>query len=124
MSSLSEIYLSRTELWVLKFIYFHKNHTVARDSSLSSKKTFLKLKDFQFVELFYDFEKFPEIMDDTGAIEANCYHVSDLGEQFLRLQSVRFKADRRYWITTGIAIAALIKSFLPELTALAERLLK
>lgn len=124
MTSLSEIYLSRTELWLLKFIYFHKNHTIARDSSLASKKTFLKLKDFQFVELFYDFEKFPEIMDDTGAIEANCYHVSDLGEQFLRLQSVRFKADRRYWITTGIAIVALIKSFLPELTALAERLLK
>lgn len=124
MTSLSEIYLSRTELGLLKFIYFHKNHTIARDSSLASKKTFLKLKDFQFVELFYDFEKFPEIMDDTGAIEANCYHVSDLGEQFLRLQSVRFKADRRYWITTGIAIVALIKSFLPELTALAERLLK
>lgn len=124
MTSLSEIYLSRTELWLLKFIYFHKNHTIARDSSLASKKTFLKLKDFQFVELFYDFEKFPEIMDDTGAIEANCYHVSDLGEQFLRLQAVRFKADRRYWITTGIAIVALIKSFLPELTALAERLLK
>lgn len=124
MTSLSEIYLSRTELWLLKFIYFHKNHTIARDSSLASKKTFLKLKDFQFVELFYDFEKFPEIMDDSGAIEANCYHVSDLGEQFLRLQAVRFKADRRYWITTGIAIVALIKSFLPELTALAERLLK
>ncbi|WP_418986476.1 hypothetical protein [Agathobaculum butyriciproducens] len=124
MTSLSEIYLSRTELWLLKFIYFHKNHTIARDSSLASKKTILNLKDFQFVELFYDFEKFPEIMDDTGAIEANCYHVSDLGEQFLRLQSVRFKADRRYWITTGIAIVALIKSFLPELTALAERLLK
>lgn len=124
MTSLSEIYLSRTEVWLLKFIYFHKNHTIARDSSLASKKTFLKLKDFQFVELFYDFEKFPEIMDDTGAIEANCYHVSDLGEQFLRLQAVRFKADRRYWITTGIAIVALIKSFLPELTALAERLLK
>lgn len=124
MTSLSEIYLSRTELWLLKFIYFHKNHTIARDSSLASKKTFLKLKDFQFVELFYDFEKFPEIMDDTGAIEANCYHVSDLGEQFLRLQAVRFKADRRYWMTTGIAIVALIKSFLPELTALAERLLK
>lgn len=124
MTSLSEIYLSRTELWLLKFIYFHKNHTIARDSSLATKKTFLKLIDLHFVESSCDFKKFPEIINDIGEMEANCYCVSDLGEQFLRLQSVRFKADRRYWITTGIAIAALIKSFLPELTALAERLLK
>ena len=27
------------------------------------------------------------------------------------------KADRRYWITTGIAIIALIKAFMPEISA-------
>lgn len=27
------------------------------------------------------------------------------------------KSDRRYWITTGIAIAALVKSFWPEISS-------
>ena len=27
------------------------------------------------------------------------------------------KADRRYWITTGIAIIALIKAFMPEISS-------
>lgn len=34
------------------------------------------------------------------------------------------KVNRRYWITTGIAILALVKSFLPEICAAAAWLLK
>ena len=29
---------------------------------------------------------------------------------------IKKKADRRYWITTGIAVIALIKAFMPEIS--------
>lgn len=47
------------------------------------------------------------------------FFVTPSGESALLDYSV---GNRRYWVTTGIAIAALIKSFFPELTAAAALL--
>lgn len=49
------------------------------------------------------------------------YFVTPLGESMLLDHSV---GNRRYWITTGIAVVALVKSFMPELTAAAALLWK
>ena len=49
------------------------------------------------------------------------YFVTPLGESMLLDHSTGI---RRYWLTTGIAVAALVKSFMPELTAAAALLWK
>lgn len=58
---------------------------------------------------FYD-------MPDHGQCELN-----DTGKSLRAYQARQHgaekKASRRYWITTGIAIAALIKSFWPEISS-------
>ena len=54
--------------------------------------------------------------------------ISDLGKDLRALQSLRKKeasqSSRRYWITTIIAIIALIKAFMPEIAATAAWLSK
>ncbi len=57
-----------------------------------------------------------DIVDNAGLCE-----LSDTGKALRAYQAVQTrnvkKNDRRYWITTGIAIAALIKSFWPEISS-------
>lgn len=62
---------------------------------------------------------------DLVAVEGEqrvCAVANDRGKAFLQYSSHQKAADRkvglRYWITTAIALAALIKSFWPELTLL------
>lgn len=54
--------------------------------------------------------------------------ISDFGEDLRAYQkqqtNARRKDSRRYWITTVIASAALVKSFMPEILAGLELLLK
>lgn len=56
------------------------------------------------------------------------FFLSDLGKQYLAYNHSIRKASRgnwiRYWITTSIAIVALIKAFLPEIGVIAALLLK
>ena len=56
------------------------------------------------------------VMPDHGQCELN-----DTGKSLrayqARQHSAEKKNNRRYWITTGIAIAALIKSFWPEISS-------
>ncbi len=58
---------------------------------------------------------------DSGDTINTYLHITDRGIQYLRYlrkkQKYRRKDSFRYWITTAIALAALIKSFLPELSA-------
>lgn len=54
--------------------------------------------------------------------------LSGLGRNYLaylyQTSKQEKKDDKRYWITTGIALAALFKSFLPEISAIVASVLK
>lgn len=47
--------------------------------------------------------------------------LSDLGKDLrayqLQQKQIARQQSRRYWITTGIAVVALVKSFMPEISA-------
>lgn len=64
---------------------------------------------------------FAQVISDRAAI-------TDVGIAYLAYIEQKAREtrviDARYWITTGIAAAALIKSFMPELSAGWELLLK
>ena len=56
------------------------------------------------------------------------FYVTDRGRLYISYLSASHRqqrrSTRRYWITTAIAIAALIKSFLPEILSVLNWLLK
>ena len=56
-----------------------------------------------------------------GLPDSGLCRLSELGKDLRAYQAQQVRAVRRdfrrYWITTGIAVAALIKSFMPEISA-------
>lgn len=124
-TELSNFYLSKSELKILKQIYnAHPHHGIPEGSPLAKTAEFKRLREFDFIIFCADPDIAPIVKTELGEIDGNCFCVNDAGEQYLRIHSVRNKTDRRYWITTAIALIALIKSFLPEISAAAAWLLK
>ena len=122
---LSNFFLSKSEFKILKRIYnSHPHHGIPEGSPLAKTAEFKRLREFGFIIFCSDPDISPIITTELGEIDGNCFCVSDTGEQYLRIHATRHKKDRRYWITTTIALIALIKSFLPEMSAAAAWLLR
>ena len=74
------------------------------------------------------FLKRKEIPGRIGTVPFGNYFVDERAKQYIRYvdsqRKLRMQNTRRYWITTAIALAALVKSFWPEITSIAEALLQ
>ena len=122
MNDINQIELSTKELETLK--------NVDREGCVNDKVMDVYPYDYllrlDLLEHGYS-AKYPyePVLGDIS-IPMNVLKVSDLGRLFLarkRKEEGTSKKDRRrYWITTGIAIAALVKAFLPEIMAFLARL--
>ena len=74
-------------------------------------------------------DDFPYVpVEGVISIPTNALSLSDNGKIYIAYLNEKRELSRtdskRYWITTAIAVTALIKSFLPEISAGLERLLK
>ena len=80
----------------------------------------------QFIEL--GFVKRKEIAVYRGTAPFGAYYKTDRARRYIEYIRSKRKSEKRdalrYWITTIIALAALAKSFWPEIIAIAETLLK
>lgn len=94
---ISTIHLSKSELCALTGI----SNGVIPDKSMQNRLLQLRLIEWDY--------------------RARSYRISPYGIEYLEYQRhIRKKSlsdSARYWITTCIALAALIKSFLPEISA-------
>ena len=86
--------------------------------------------------LFLDKNKY--ITEPQGRIQTTCQgcfpihggnvQITPIGKAYIEQIKEKEKLteikNRRYWITTGIALAALIKSFWPEIISMMEIILK
>lgn len=92
------------------------NRFVKRDSVFLSKEEFIALRNRGLVTGILGGKS-----DSFDIPESGSCKLSEKGKQFrayqCRQQKANRKNNRRYWITTGIALAALIKAFLPEISA-------
>lgn len=125
MKPVEEIYLTPKEKRLLKYI--EKNDLWLKDKRALSKE-FSALKYYGMIAFRID-KRFPIEMEDgsTFPLENVCEAVPDVAQYWRytnQLQKNQWKESRRYWITTGIAIVALIKSFFPEISAGLAWLLK
>lgn len=72
-------------------------------------------------------EVFISFVEAEGEFRGYC-SITDLGKDYLlwlnQQRHARQWENTRYWITTAIAFAALIKAFIPELSAATAWLLK
>lgn len=83
--------------------------------------TFFSLVRQGYIDSRYPDPPVPSYDEWGEEIFPDQYRISDHGKAYIELtkqkETERKKDDIRYWITTGIAVAALVKSFLPEICA-------
>lgn len=112
--------LDRLNFWTLLMGRLNWNNRLVRNDEQVNQEALSRLIHFNLAA---------KVTQEDG----NCYaYVTDTGWDYLAYTSEKKKQkeeqkrveSRRYWITTGIALAALIKSFLPEIRAGLEWLLK
>lgn len=125
MKSVEDIYLNFKEKRLLRRI---ERHGLWLKDKRASSKEFSTLNFYGMLAFRTD-KRFPIEIEDgsTFPLENVCEAVPDVSQYWRytkQLQKNQWKESRRYWITTGIAIAALIKSFFPEISAGLAWLLK
>lgn len=100
-------------------------YSVARAGAISDEVMgdypYSRLLRLKLLEHSYH-DEFPyQPVEGAISIPTNALSLSDNGTIYISYLNEEKKAGRasarRYWITTGIAVAALIKSFLPEISA-------
>lgn len=118
MRPVEEIYLNSKEKRLLRRI---EKYGLWLKDKRSLSKEFSTLNSYGMLSFRTD-KRFPIEIEEgsTFPLENVCETVPDVAQYWRytkNLQKKQWKESRRYWITTGIAIAALIKAFLPEIFA-------
>ena len=98
-----------------------QSYNIWSNDQKTSTKEFETLSDYGMLRSYLD-KNFPfECMERTDLPMDNMYTTAKDVDQYWRYikqnRKIQWKESRRYWVTTGIALAALIKSFLPEIAA-------
>ena len=95
-------------------------HTELSTLRKSSKRSVSINKCEQLLRFQLVNEEIEHIPGYQGNRLGTC-RINDKGRDYLvywnKKKQAEWKSDRRYWITTIIALAALLKSFAPEISA-------
>lgn len=107
--------LDRKSMKLLKFLSKHPNLSTSQINQMTLSESAVnphtkELQNNGFIEA-------TTINDDGEWL----FSITCTGQGYIETTTT---GNRRYWITTGIAIVALIKAFLPEISAGLASLLK
>lgn len=119
-----KIYLNFAERKALRYV--SESEMIPDD--VMDENPYARLLRLELLEHTYC-DKFPYIpVAGVISIPTNALALSDYGKIYLdyldETKRLNRMISKRYWITTGIAITALFKSFLPEISSGLEQLLK
>lgn len=124
MTDVETIRISKEAKKLLKKI---EKTGIYREDPLTSTAEFRELEGFKMLKLIRS-KEFPVLYGIEGMPTANTYiTVPEVTQYWIYQKELRKQARTsaaRYWITTLIAVAALIKSFLPEILVGLESILK